>query len=569
MLLGTVTEVASLGMVLPFLGAITAPERIFSHPWAQPFVVGMGLTDSQQMLLPLTILFGVAAVLSGATRLALLWGQTHLGNAIGRDLGAAAYRRTLYQPYSVHSSRNSSEVIAVLITKINTVVYFIIIPLLTLVTSLFLILTIVACMILVDPELTAVTFIGFGSMYAMVAIFFKSRVSGDSVNVTTCQNEVAQIIQEGLGGIREVLIDGLQEKYSRIFRSADGRLRLSLANIAFISGAPRPVIESLALVLIGILAYFLADSQEGIMTALPVLGAFVLAAQRLLPLVQQTYAGWSSILGGQATLKDVLALLEQPLPAHSTEPPGAPIGFTQTIELDNVHYRYNDRDAKVLRGISLQIPRGSRIGFIGTTGSGKSTLLDIIMGLLFPTAGSLLIDGTAITETNHRKWQAHIAHVPQMIYLADTSIAENIAFGVPPEDIDQELVLKAARNAQIADSIESWPAGYRTVVGERGVRISGGQRQRIGIARALYKEADVIVFDEATSALDSDTEHAVMESIKSLDREMTIIIVAHRLTTLKNCDQIVELREGTIHRVGSYQEMIGNLEKSPEFTDIA
>jgi ATP-binding cassette subfamily B protein len=556
MLLGTVAELATLGMVLPFLGVLSAPDRVFEHPYAQPFVTALRLTTPQQLLLPITILFGVAAVFSGATRLSLLWGQTRLGNAIGNDLGSAAYRRTLYQSYIVHTTRNTSEVVAVLMNKINTVVYFIIIPLLTLVTSTFIVLTIVTFMFLVAPEFTAMTFLGFSGVYMMVAYATKKRLAADSKRVTVKQNHVAKVVQEGLGGIRDVLIDGLQETYFRIFRQADSQLRRALSNIAIMGGAPRPVIEAFGLVLIGLLAYTFTNGQEGMVTAIPVLGALALAAQRLLPLVQQGYAGWTSIHGGHASLRDVLVLLEQRLPAYSTKPPLMPMSFRQQITLDDVHFRYNCQGPWVLRGINLQIPIGSRVGFIGTTGSGKSTLLDIAMGLFAPTSGTIRIDRTPVDETNYRAWQAHIAHVPQAIYLADASIAENIAFGERTDDIDRERVQQAAKRAQIADTIESWSDGYDTLIGERGIRLSGGQRQRIGIARALYKQAEVIVFDEATSALDNDTEQAVMESIISLGEELTILIVAHRVTTLKNCDLIVELSAGLISRTGSYKDII-------------
>ncbi len=564
MLLGTVTEIVSLGMVLPFLGALTAPHRIFEHPWAQPMVKGLGLTSPQQLLLPLTVLFGVAAVLSGATRLALLWGQTRLGNDIGGDLGSMAYRRTLYQPYAIHAMRNSSEIVAVLMTKINTIIYFIIIPLLTLITSIFIVLTIVLFMVLMAPKLTAITFLGFGCLYILVAHVTKKRLARDSQLVTAGQSHVAQVVQEGLGGIRDVLINGLQETYFRIYHQADNQLRRALANIAIMGGAPRPVIEAFGMVLIGLLAYMLSVRPEGMATAIPLLGALALAAQRLLPLVQQGYAGWTSILGGKTSLSEVLLLLEQPLPDYSTQSSPVPMPFMQQISLTNLHFRYGSQGPWVLRGIDLQILRGSRVGFIGATGSGKSTLLDVVMGLLVPSSGTLRIDDTAVNETNQRSWQVHIAHVPQIIFLADTTIAENIAFGIPFEAIDQSRVREAARRAQIADTIESWRDGYGTLVGERGIRLSGGQRQRIGIARALYKQADVIVFDEATSALDNDTERAVMEAIDSLDEDLTILIVAHRLTTLKNCDQIVELDGGRLQRISTYQDMIVRSRESSE-----
>jgi len=555
-LFGTVAELVSLGMVLPFLGVLTAPDRVFQHPWSQPIVSGLGLSAPHQLLLPLTILFALAAMVSGATRLALLWGQTRLGNAIGNDLGSAAYRRTLYQPYPVHVARNSSEVVAALITKINTIVYFIVIPVLTVIASAFIVLIIVAFMLVVDFELTLMAMLGFGCLYGIVVFATKSRLALNGQRVTVSQNRVAQVVQEGLGGIRDVLIDGLQEIYFRMYRQADSQLRRALSNITIMGGAPRPLIEAFGIVLIGMLAYLLATRSEGMSSAVPVLGALALAAQRLLPLVQQGYAGWASIQGGKDSLRDVLALLDQPLPAFSKEPSPNPMLFVERISLNDLHFRYSPEAPWILRGIDLEIPRGSRIGFIGSTGSGKSTLLDIAMGLLTPSIGAVRIDNVDMDASNQRSWQVHIAHVPQVIFLADTTIAENIAFGVHPEEINRDLVREVAKRAQIADVIESWVSGYDTLVGERGMRLSGGQRQRIGIARALYKQADVIVFDEATSALDNDTECAVMDAINALGSDLTLLIVAHRVTTLQKCDKIVELSEGLIQRVGTYQEII-------------
>lgn len=556
MILGTIAELISLGMILPFLGVLTSPERIFEHPWAQPLILGLGLSTPYQLLLPMTSLFALAAVFSGAARVALLWGQTRLGNAIGTDLGSAAYRRTLYQPYPIHVARNSSEVVAALMTKINTIVYFIVIPVLMIITSAFIVMTIVVFMLLVDPKLTSIAFFGFGFLYVIVAFATKNRLTRKSQCVTASQNRVAQVVQEGMGGIRDILLDGLQEVYARVYRRADSQLRRALSSIAVMGGAPRPVIEAFGMVLIGVLAYILAIRDEGLVAAIPMLGALALAAQRLLPLVQQGYAGWTSILGGQNSLRDVLALLEQPLPPSSSESPPIPMPFTKKISICDVRFRYGAESAWILRRIDLEIPRGSRIGFIGSTGSGKSTLLDIVMGLLTPTGGAIRIDGVGVDTTNQRAWQAHIAHVPQTIFMADATIAENIAFGVQRENIDTDRVKKATKLAQIAQTIESWTDGYDTYVGERGIRLSGGQRQRIGIARALYKKADVIVFDEATSALDNDTERAVMDAINALSSDLTVLIVAHRLSTLKNCDQIVELGGGTIQRIGTYQEVI-------------
>lgn len=556
-LITTVAELVSIGSVIPFLGVLTAPERIFEHSWARPLIELFGLYEPKQLLLPLTVIFGIAAIFSGATRFALLWGQTRLGNSIGVDLGSEAFRRTLYQPYIVHVTRNSSEIVAALITKINTVIYYIIIPLLTLVTSSFIVVVVVIAMIWVEPKLTIATIIGLGGVYAVVAYFAKMLANKESRRVTVGQSQVAKIVQEALSGVRDVLIEGLQETYFQNYRQADNKQRSALSNITILSGAPRPAIESLGVVLIGAMAYFLARRPEGMSAAIPMLGAMALAAQRLLPLVQQGYAGWTSMHGGKASLSDVLDLLDQPLPNHGKIAPAQPIPFRNYIRLNNLRYRYDNDTAWVLNGINLIIPRGSRVGIIGETGSGKSTLLDIMMGLLYPTSGSLYIDDNVVNETNYRSWMMRIAHVPQTIFLADTSVAENIAFGCPYDEIDKNRIREAAMRAKISDTIESLPQGYETFVGERGVRLSGGQCQRIGIARALYKRSDVIVFDEATSALDSETENSVMESLERLGGELTLIIVAHRLSTLKICDQIIALGDGVVKKIGSYKEMIG------------
>lgn len=555
MLLGTAAEVLSLGMVLPFLGVLTAPDRVFQHAWMQPIIVRLGLTEPQQLLLPLTVLFALAAVLAGTTRLALLWGQTRLAHGIANELGSEAYRRTLYQPYAVHLGRNSSDVIAVLMAKVNTVAYYVVIAVLSLTASIVIVLTMVVFLLLLDPKLTATTFAAFGCFYAIAIYTTKNQLARDSHRASLGDSRLARVVQEGLGGIRNVLIDGLQETYCRIYRKEDTELRRALANITIVGGAPRPVIEGFGLVLIAWLAYDMSTRPEGMMAAIPILGALALAAQRMLPLVQQGYNSWTSIAGGLASLSDVLELLEQPLPRYLSAST-SPVSFRDQITLHDLHFSYGREGGWILQGVNLKIPRGSRTGIIGATGSGKSTLLDILMGLLSPTAGTLRVDGVVVDQLKSRAWQAHIAHVPQDIYLADSSIAENIAFGEPVSRIDMERVKRAARCAQIAETIESWPAGYDTFVGERGVRLSGGQRQRVGIARALYKQADVIVLDEATSALDSTTERAVMESIDSLSPDLTLVIVTHRLTTLKNCDQVIELKSGVVSRVGTYLETV-------------
>jgi ATP-binding cassette subfamily B protein len=312
------------------------------------------------------------------------------------------------------------------------------------------------------------------------------------------------------------------------------------------------------MIVVAALAYWLTGQPDGFARALPLLGTMAIGAQRILPVLQQMFREWSFLQGGAASLKDVLTLLDQPLPAGIGTGDDRPLSFRSGILLKDLSFRYAPESPEVLRDITLRIPKGSRMGFIGATGSGKSTLLDILMGLLFPTEGVLEVDGVVVNEQNQRAWQRRIAHVPQAVFLADSSIEENIAFGVPKAKIDHERVRHAAEQAQLGELIESWPHQYDTFVGERGVRLSGGQRQRIGIARALYKQAEVIIFDEATSALDSETESAVMKAIEELSKDLTILIIAHRLTTLKDCDTVVELKSGVIIAQGPYDAMVAN-----------
>jgi ABC-type multidrug transport system fused ATPase/permease subunit len=556
MLFATFAEILSIGAVLPFLGVLTAPDRVFGHAAAQPFIQVLRLTAPEQLFLPLTIAFGVAALLAGAMRLLLLWASTRLSFATGADLSINIYRRTLYQPYAVHCARNSSVVIDGISGKANGVIYSIIVPALTVISSIFMLLVILLALLAVEPVIALSAFGGFAIIYLLIIRITRKQLVLDSQLIARESSHVIKSLQEGLGGIRDVLVDGSQEVYCQVYRNADLSLRRAQGNNLVTSQGPRYAMEALGMTLIAIMAYSLTQHEDGIAKAIPVLGTLALGAQRLLPILQQAYANWSHIRGGQASLQDTLELLEQPLPEYANQLDANALPFEYSINLKKICFRYGPNAPDILNQLDLLIEKGSRIGFIGATGSGKSTLLDIVMGLLSPTDGIFEVDGQAVTLANIRAWQAHIAQVPQVIFLADSTIEENIAFGVPKQQIDHERVKEAARRAQIATSIDEWPLRYETFVGERGVRLSGGQRQRIGIARALYKRADVLIFDEATSALDNDTEQSVMEVIENLSSELTVLIVAHRLTTLKKCTQVIDLVDGKVGRIGSYSEII-------------
>ena len=556
MIISSFLEVVSLGAVLPFLGVLTAPDQVYQYSFMLPIIQILGVTEPNQLIFPITILFIIAVLLTGLVRLTLLYAITRFSYAIGADLSISIYRRTLYQEYSVHISRNSSEVINSIITKTNTVIGGILTPILMLISSTILLISIIGVLFLIDINIALSAFIGFGVLYWLVIQYTKVRLKDNSQIIADQSTQMIKSLQEGLGGIRDVLIDGTQQFYCQLYRSADLPLRRASGDNVFISGSPRYIMEAIAMILIAVLAYTMSQQEGGMIMAIPILGALAIGAQRLLPALQQAYSAYSTIKGSKISFQDVLVLMSQSLPKYADQPPGRPMTFLKEIKLTNLGFCYEKDSPWVLKNINLTLKKGSRIGFIGVTGSGKSTLLDIIMGLLPPTSGKLMIDQQSINSQNCKAWQAHIAHVPQNIYLSDSTIEENIAFGVDKEQIDHQRVKKVAKQAQIAELINDWKEGYQTFVGERGVRLSGGQRQRIGIARALYKKANVLIFDEATSALDNETEREVMKAIEEIDKEITVLIIAHRLTTLKGCDKIVKLgKKHTVH-IGSYQEMI-------------
>ena len=554
MLFGGIAEAISLGLVVSFLTAMAAPERILASPLALSLIgflnwasanLGMKFNAIQLVqtysVLVFAALFILAALWSGGVRLALLWANVRLASATGTELGLSVYRHTLYQPYSVHVSRNSSSLISGLTAKVGLVTTTLTLWL-TILTSLVIILFLCGTLFWISPWITFGAGTILGLSYWLMSILSARKLARCSAVISREQNSIVKALQEGLGGIRDILLDGTQPIYCEIYRKADTVLRCSYADINVIGQSPRFIMESVGMVVFAMLAFALSKGPEGLVSALPTLGALALGVQRLLPALQQGYAAWSTILAYEEPNKEVVELLNQPLPSWLATNAPKPIRFENKLRFASVSFRYSKTGPFVLRALSFEIKKGSRVGFVGKTGAGKSTCLDLLMGLLEPSAGKIYIDDEPLGPKNLRAWQRNIAHVPQSIYLSDGSLAENIAFGVPQREIDMRRVEKVARMAQIADFIESSPQKYQAVVGERGIRLSGGQRQRIGIARALYKQAQVLILDEATSALDQKTEENVMKSIHTLNPSITILVVAHRKSSLRKCQQTIRLK---------------------------
>ncbi len=554
MFLSALLEVIGLGALVPFLTVLSSPEKISDANFLFLFSV-FKFSDSENFIFLFTLFFCSIILISGFLRLTFLWLHTYLSFIIGADLSVLMYKKTLYQSYETHLSRNSSVVISAILQKSSGLVTYLVFPVLGCLSSAIILFAILFFLILINPIITLVTFITLFFIYLLISIISRSLLSAYSVIISKSSDRLVKALQEGLGGIRDVLMGNFQEVYCDIFKSAEYPLRKSQAMIQVIAGAPRFIIESVGVTFIAIIAYYSSIGFIGSSSnVIPLVGTLAFGALRMLPLSQQLYSSWSIFKGNKSSIEDAFYLLDQRFP-ESISSGNKPLRFENLISLNNVSFKYSGSPSPVLKDVSLNIKKGQVIGFVGVTGSGKSTLLDILMGLLDPSAGSVEIDSVQLNQSNRSLWQAKIAHVPQAIHLIDASIAENIAFGVDIKSIDMNKVNLAASSAQILDYIKTLTHGFNTNVGERGIRLSGGQRQRIGIARALYKNADLIIFDEATSALDIETEKLVMESIESLPNKPTLIIVAHRLSTLRNCSIIYDIKNGQIDKFGTYEEL--------------
>lgn len=541
MLLSSLAEMLSLGAVVPFLAVLAEPDKIWRSGKVQWLANLFGWQQASDMLLPFCIAFAAAAIFASFVRLMALWASIRLAQAIGSDLSIEVYRRTLYQPYAVHLRRNSSDTISAIANQVGNVVGMLA-ALLQLATAGLVSAALASVLLLLNPMISiSLALAVFGGYAALIGIT-RRRVQKLGQAILIDDAKLIRSLQEGLGAIRDVIIDGTQPLYCKIYSQADRRLRLHRGESQFLASAPRYAMEAVGMVSIAVAALVLMASQKGVLGALPVLGALALGAQRLLPVVQLIYASWNTCRLNQPALTSLLGYLEQPASSDILTPNTPSLEWKDSLELRNVSFRYERDQPLVLQGLKLKIRRGERVGIVGETGSGKSTMVDLLMGLLEPEEGQLVVDGEPIYGERLCSWRSCIAHVPQTIYLADASIAENIAFGSGGSDqIDLERLRSAAQQAQIAGFIESLPKGYSTFVGERGVQLSGGQRQRIGIARALYRNAKLLVFDEATSALDTKTESDVIEAISTLTSELTIVMIAHRTSTLAMCTSIIEI----------------------------
>lgn len=555
------SEVISLGALIPFLAVLANPEELIKNPKIKVLVETLSI-DFEQLPICLTLGFLLAVITANVLRIVTLWFQSRLIAGISKDLSLACYRSGLLQPYSFYLTQNSSKLIAgsteyiegtigVVYASLNFVFYFIMLT------------AVLFGLLLIDWQITLGGILLLSVLIIPVVQLTKHRLARNSNRIVEYSHRRIRLIQESLGGIRDILLDGTQPIFLEKYHNIDYRLRRLHSDNNFMGSVNRPYMEAIGITAIAILALIMLQTEITFLRILPVLGTLVLGLNRLLPSLQQCYSCWACIKSNSAAFRETIFSLERPIVSHYLQVRPNPLPLKKELRLQDIWFRYRQELDWVLKNVSITIPVNSTVGFFGGSGCGKSTTADLILGLIQPQKGYILVDGIPIiSQDNQWSWQQNVAHVPQSIYLSDTSIAENIAFGVSPSHIDMGRVKEAARLAQLEHFIEQLANGYREVVGEGGIRLSGGQRQRIGIARALYKQASVIIFDEATSALDNETEQEVMEAIYSLKERVTMVIIAHRLSTLRSCSQVFEFSKGQIVSVGTGDSLQQkNLEK--------
>ncbi len=547
-LLNGFAEIISLSIVLPFLTLVIDRDRLWSNPRIKDISELFNIQDSYTLLIYVTLALIIAVLICSSFRLFNMWWATRMAFTVSCDLSTQCFSNALYLPYSYHLERNSSETIATITKSVDDASQNID-STLQFVSSVVIIGSIISALIVINWKITLVSTSVYGLCYFLISRSTKNLLLGSSKFMVENVPKKFKTLQEGLGGIREIILGRYQNYFIENFKSFELSIRKKNAYIGFISNSPRVFLEGISISLIALLALRISNNDYGSFTSLSILGTFALGAQRILPAMQNAYRVSQLITSTRYGVLNAVDLLRRK-GKRSIEV--EKIDFKNQINLKNLCFSFPSSKDYLFQKFDLSIKAGDRIGIFGTTGSGKSTLVDILMGLYVPQTGTLEIDGKNIFSPNNHdyltSWRYSIANVPQTIFLTDATFLENIAFGNNIDEIDRELVKESAKQAQISEFIESTSNGYSTYIGERGVRLSGGQRQRIGIARALYKKATLLVFDEATSALDNFTEDFVMNSIDNLDKNITIIIIAHRLRTLNRCNRILEMDSGKIVR---------------------
>jgi ABC-type multidrug transport system fused ATPase/permease subunit len=562
-ILGALSSAVMVGSVMPFLAVLADPSHIDTAPVLAWTYEVLGFTSVYYFLVGLGLASFSVIVLSSLIQIVRTWAVARFAMMRMHSISQRLLSKYLAQPYAFFLNRHSGDMAPRVLQESTQVVQQFLRPAAEFIAACLTTLTIVGLLLWIEPVVAMIAFAVFGGIYGVIYIGTRRLLKSLGRIQLEANRARFRMANESLTGIKDIKLFGRESVYVDRYTGPSIRMARALTSVAVFSQVPQFALQAVALGGIILLCLALIDpagvaSGAALGGLLPVLGVFAFAGQRLMPELSKLYHSLAQMQAGSVAVDAVhedLTLLKRTAVLPREQISG--LGLTRLLRLDDVSYSYPNSDQVGVRDISLEIRAGERIGIVGSTGAGKTTLADVVLGLLEPDHGRLVVDGQDVTPENLRAWMQSVGYVPQDIFLTDAPVSENIALGVLPADIDFERISKAARIARIDQFIrDELPQGYQTHIGERGLRLSGGQRQRIGIARALYHDADLIVLDEATSALDNRTEEEVMDAVDALPGDKTVLMIAHRLSTVKRCDRIIVLDKGRLVGCGTWDMLI-------------
>jgi ATP-binding cassette subfamily C protein len=567
MALGAMFEAVSIGLLIPFIAVLKEPELVYKAPAARSLLSFVNIREPQEVLTAIGLgLVGVFVIKSGYLVLLYRWLFRYV---FEKHVNLARQLLTGYLnvPYTFHLQRNSSELIKVTTETIQRFTTGFLVSLLIVLGELLVVVALIIVLMLIEPLATFGAVLVLGIPTTLIYRSMQRRLAASGRLAERSMGSMIQWTEQAIGGIKETLVVGralffIDHQGYHAQRFAD-----SWRSVMLLSSIPRLVVDTLAVSAMVAIALVILMRGQDMQSLLPVLGMFAVAAIRLMPSTSRIASGLAQLRFLYATTEVVyneLRAIERARPAP-TRAPSLPLPFERSIVLEHLSYRYPSMPQRAIEDVSLEIPRGHWIGLIGPTGAGKTTLVDLMLGLFVPTAGRILVDGYDL-QNHVVAWQRNIGYVPQDVYLMDDTVRRNVAFGLPDHEIDDDLVWRALRAAQVDNLVRSLPGGLDAIVGERGDRLSGGERQRLGIARALYHDPQVLVVDEGTANLDNETEAEIVRTLAGLRGEKTIIVVAHRLPLVRNCDRVYLLEHGRVRNSGAYSDLFST---EPGFREVA
>ena len=561
-----IVEVAGVASIMPFIAVVSNPSVIHSNKYLFLAYTTLGFQSSRTFLIALGVCVFCFIIFNNTLSALTEWFLIRFTSLRGHSLARRLFAKYLAQPYLFFLNENTSKLGANILNEVSNFLKGILRPFLEMITRVIITLFIFALLLFVDPVLAIIVALTLGSAYFFIYYGVRKKLAEIGKKRVQGSRRKFLYINEALTGIKDIKVGRCEGYFFRAFSKSSYEVSLFQATHQIVSQIPRYALEIIAFGGILLITLYYVIAEKNIEKTIPLVALYAFAGYRLMPALQAVFSGVATVRFNLALLGRLSEDLDQKqYPVHDIQSWNTiiePLKIENAIELNGVHFFYPD-GTQVLHSLDLHIPAKTTVGFAGSTGAGKTTLIDIILGLFTPQQGKLMVDGTVIDACNVRNWQRNIGYVPQQIFLSDQSVRQNIAFGIDDDKIDMNAVERASRISHLHDFIvKELPHGYDTIIGERGVKLSGGQRQRIGIARALYHDPEVLILDEATSSLDNITESIVIDAIRKLAGEKTILMIAHRLTTLIDCDIIHYLKKGKIVDSGTYDNLMTTC---PEF----